>query len=117
MVDALTPAPASTVPRTVPVSASSTPSPSSVVNLSSPFSVGTAESMISTYPVPSLVPSHVLHEPAHHLRPLLKPQHRDHMRRHILSPRDNSLVVSSLPPLSQARPATRHRTSPSGILQ
>ena len=103
----LAPAPVSTVPRTIPVSASPAPSPSPDMNLSSPFSVGTANFMISSHPVPSLVPSQVPHEPAHHLRPPLKLQHRDHMRGHILSPRDNGLVVSSSPPLSQACPTTR----------
>ena len=104
-------APAVPVPRTVsstvPVSACHTLSPSPDMNLVSPASAGSAISWTSSDPVLSFVPSQVLHEPAHHLRPTLELQHRDHVWGHILSPRDSGPVVSSSPLFSQARPTTR----------
>ena len=60
-----------TIPRTSPVSARHTLSPSPDMNLVSPAAAGSAIFWTLLDPILSFVPSQVLHEPAHHLRPTL----------------------------------------------
>ena len=114
------PAPASIAPRTVPVSASPAPSPSLDMNLSSPFSADTAKAWISSHPVPSLVPSQVLHEPAPPAPTAETTTPRSHAGPHIVPTGQRpscEFLAPALPGMSDYPVGwTTSRTSPSGIL-